>query len=99
EAGALDRLQIVEAELMTRRHAEQAVGRMVRGGLDAAEPLTAAPIFGREEMQLVETLLAEDESAFRPIDFEVVLHLAPGGDPIAFDRAGGAALETQESAA
>src|ERR1700676_2921469 len=44
----LDRLQVVEAELMTRRYAEQSVGRMVRGGLNSAEPLTATPIVGRK---------------------------------------------------
>ncbi len=59
----LDRLQIVEAELMARRDAEQAIGRMVRPGLDAAEPLAAARVVGREEMQLVEPLLTEGERA------------------------------------
>jgi len=68
KTSGLNRLQVVEAELMTGRDAEQAVRRMVRAGLDAAEPLATAPIIGRIEMQLVETLLAEGESAFRPVD-------------------------------
>ena len=59
KSRGLDRLQVVEAELMPRRYAEQSVGWMVRGGLNSPEPLTAAPIVGREEMQFVEALLAE----------------------------------------
>jgi hypothetical protein len=85
ETRGFDRLQIVEAELMAGRDAEQAVGRMVRARLDAPEALTAPPITGGKEMQLVETLLAERESAFRPVDFEVVLHLAPGRYPVGLD--------------
>src|SRR5260370_4625191 len=50
-------------------------------------------------MRRVDTRLAERESAFRLVDFDVVLHFAPGGYPVAFDRAGGAAGETQERAA
>ena len=50
-------------------------------------------------MQLVEPLLAESQSALGAVDLEVVLHLAPGGDPVALDRARGAAGETQERAA
>ena len=50
KAGGLDRLQVVEAELVAGRDAEEAVGRMVRAGLDAAKALAAAPIVGREEV-------------------------------------------------
>jgi hypothetical protein len=42
----LDRLQVVEAELMTRRYAEQSMGRMVWGGLNPAKPLTPERIVG-----------------------------------------------------
>src|SRR4051794_20496885 len=37
EIRDLDRLQVVETELVARRHAEQAIRRMLRAGLDALE--------------------------------------------------------------
>src|ERR1700733_1861751 len=72
---------------------------MVRSRLDAAKALSAAPVFGREEMQFVEPLLAERQSAFGAVDFKVMLHLAAGGDPVSFDGAAGAAGEAEECAA
>ena len=50
-------------------------------------------------MQFVEPLLGEGEGALGAEDFEVMLHLATGGDPVALDRAGRAVLEAQERAA
>jgi hypothetical protein len=49
-ARGLDRLQVVEAKLVTRRNAEQAVWPMVRACLDPAESLTATVVMGREKM-------------------------------------------------
>src|SRR6516225_3211088 len=72
---------------------------MVRTCLDPAESLTATPVIGREEMQLVESFLTEGKSAPGSIDFEVVLHLPPCRNPIRFDRAGGAVRETEERSA
>ena len=53
KARDLDRLQVVEAELVAGRDAEEAVGRMVGTGLDAAKTLAAAPVRGRKKLQLV----------------------------------------------
>lgn len=91
---SFDRFQVIEAKLVARRNAEQAVWPMVRARLDTAESLTATAVIGREEMQLVESFLAEDEGASGSIDFEVVLHLPTGRNPIPFDRAGGTVRET-----
>ena|SRR6516225_1058727 len=91
-----DRLQVVEAKLVARRNAEQAVWPMIRACLDPAESLTARAVIGREEMQLIESFLAEGEGASSSINFEVVLHLPPCRNPIRFDRAGGAVRETDE---
>ena len=52
-----------------------------------------------KKLQFVEALLAEGERALRPVNLEVVLHFAPGRDPVAFDGAGCAASEAQEGAA
>src|SRR5215471_15863025 len=72
---------------------------MVRACLDTAESLTAMAVIGRQEMQLVESFLAEGEGASASIDLEVVLHLPPCRNPIRLDRAGGAVGETEESSA
>ena len=61
-----DRLQVVEAKLVARRNAEQAVWPMIRACLDPAESLTARAVIGREEMQLIESFLAEGEGASSP---------------------------------
>ncbi|MPL79712.1 hypothetical protein SDC9_25596 [bioreactor metagenome] len=95
----LDRLQVVETDLVARGDAEAAIGRVIGGGLDPAEAAPAGGVGGRVEMQLVEALLAEGERALRAIDLEVMLHLASGGDPVALDRALRAILKTQEGAA
>ena len=99
EARHLDRLQVVEAELVACAWAEAAVGRVIRRGFDAAEAVPARCIVHPVVVQLAEPFLAEGEPALGAVDLEVVLHLAAGRDPVALDRPGGAALEHDEGAA
>src|SRR5215813_8152251 len=91
--NGFDRLQVVKAKLVAWRNTEQSVWRMLRASLDPTKSLTATVVGGREEIQLVESFLAEGEGAFGSIDFEVVLHLPPCRNPIRLDRAGGAVGE------
>jgi hypothetical protein len=71
-ARNLDRLEIVEPELMARHHAEPIVGRLVWASLDPAEASSARRICTSVEMQLIKPLLGKKERAFGPIDLEVV---------------------------
>ena len=98
-ARDLDRLQVVEAELVARARAEAAIGRMIRRGLDAAKAAPPRRVVHAVVVQLAEALLAEGERAPGAVDLEVVLHLAAGRDPVALDGAGGAVLEHDEGAA
>src|ERR1700747_2076226 len=54
KAGDLDGLQIVEAELMTGRNAEKAIGIVIRSGLDATKAAAPGGVCRAEEGQLVE---------------------------------------------
>src|SRR5689334_12835633 len=95
----LDGFQVIEAELMTGSDAEEAVGIMIRPGLDAAKAAAPGRIRHAVEMQLVEALLREAERAFGPVDLKIVLHLAAGRNPTRLDAAAGAIRKTQEGAA
>src|SRR5271166_558402 len=82
--GDLDRLQIVEAQLVTGSDAEEAIGRMLRTRLDAGET-GMARIARRAEMeQFIEPFLREDQRSFRAVDLEAELHLAAGCNPAGF---------------
>src|SRR5690349_17784684 len=48
-ARGFDRLQVVEAKLVARRNAEQAVWPMLRACLDPAQSLTPMSVIGRKE--------------------------------------------------
>src|SRR6266566_590211 len=99
EARDLNRLQIVETELMARRDAEEAIGIVLRPRFDTAEAAPAGGIGGAVETQLVEALLAKDERSLGAIDLEIVLHLAPSRDPAGFDAARSPVSKAHESAA
>src|SRR4051794_18676240 len=90
EIGDLDRLKIVEAELMPGPHAKQAIGMMRRPRLDAGEAALLLVACSKIE-QLVEALLAEDERAARAVNFEFELHVAAGLDPVRLDVTSAAA--------
>src|ERR1700722_7397743 len=96
ESRHLDRLEIVEAQLMGRGNAELAVRRVVRSGLDTAKTLPPRPTIDRIPVQLVQALLAEGKRAARAPDLKIMLHLATGGDPIRLNRPRRAILKAQE---
>ena len=85
ELGDLDRLEIVETQLVSRRDAEQAVGMVLRAGLDAREAVVPRVCPRPVEQQLVHPLLAEGERPLGAGQLEAELHLPAGRDPVRFD--------------
>ena len=70
EIRNFDCFQIVEAELVTRRDAEEAIGMMLRAGFDPQEAFVTTVAAGLVEVQLIQTFLIEDQRTFCAVNLK-----------------------------
>ena len=98
ELSHFDGLEVIEAELMPARHAEAAIGRVLRACFNAGEArvLRVAASFIIEKF--IQAFLREHKAALFTREFKAKLHLAARLNPIGLDGAATAASEIHKNA-
>src|SRR6202035_1194388 len=98
EFGNLDRLEIVEAKLVSRRNAEQPVGMMLGPCLDTGVTAMTRIAAGAIMKQFIEAFLRIDKRSLCAGQFKPELHLSSCRHPVCFNRSPASPLKSHRKA-